>query len=186
MLISVNKIKPNPNNPRLIKGNKFKQLVQSIKDFPEMLKLRPIVVNKEMTILGGNMRLKACVEAGLKKVPISIAEQLTSEQEKEFIIKDNSNFGQWDFDVLANEWDTKGLNEWGIDVWQPEEAVDYSVLDNLDLGTTLQDKAAGAKRAIQIEFESEEYNEAYELISYFRNKGISVGGMLLEKLRSEK
>ena len=109
------KIKANPNNPRLIKGNKFKKLVQSIKDFPEMLKLRPIVVNKEMIVLGGNMRLKACIDAGLKEVWIAKAWELTPEQEKEFIVKDNSNFGEWDFDVLANEWDMKKLEDWGLD-----------------------------------------------------------------------
>jgi hypothetical protein len=109
------KIKANPNNPRLIKGNKFKKLVQSIKDFPEMLKLRPIVVNKDMIVLGGNMRLKACIDAGLKDVWIAKAWELTPEQEKEFIIKDNVGFGEWDWDVLANEWDMKELEDWGLD-----------------------------------------------------------------------
>jgi len=110
------KIKSNPNNPRLIKGDKFKKLVKSIKEFPEMLKLRPIVVNKEMIVLGGNMRLKACIDAGLKEVWIAKAEELTPEQEQEFIVKDNSNFGEWDWDVLANEWDVDKLNEWGLDL----------------------------------------------------------------------
>jgi len=109
------KIKANPNNPRLIKGNKFRKLVQSIKDFPEMLKLRPIVVNKEMIVLGGNMRLKACIDAGLKEVWIAKAWELTPEQEQEFIVKDNSSFGEWDWDVLANEWDIKSLENWGVE-----------------------------------------------------------------------
>jgi hypothetical protein len=113
--IEITKIKLNPNNPRLIKDDKFKKLVQSIKDFPEMLDIRPIVVNKEMIILGGNMRYKACKEAGLKQVPIIIAD-LTEDQQKEFLIKDNTSGGEWDFDLLANEWDAEQLEAWGLDL----------------------------------------------------------------------
>jgi len=114
--VKVEKIKSNPNNPRVIKGNKFKKLVQSIKDFPEMLKLRPIVVNKEMIVLGGNMRLKACIDAGLKEVWIAKAWELTPEQEQEFIVKDNSSFEEWDWDSLGNNWEIDQLEEWGVDV----------------------------------------------------------------------
>lgn len=115
MTISVSKIKPNPNNPRLIKDDKFKKLVQSIKDFPDMLNKRPIVVNKDMIVLGGNMRLKACIEAGMKEVPVIVADW-SEEQQREFIIKDNVSGGEWDWDVLANEWDANKLTEWGLDV----------------------------------------------------------------------
>lgn len=114
-LVKIGKVKGNESNPRFIKEDKFKKLVKSIKDFPEMLKLRPIVVNKDMTVLGGNMRLKACVEAGLKEVYILKAEGLTKEQEDEFIVKDNLGFGEWDWDVLANEWDSVQLEEWGLE-----------------------------------------------------------------------
>jgi site-specific DNA-methyltransferase (adenine-specific) len=107
---------PNTENPRIIKDDKFKKLVQSIKDFPEMLEIRPIVVNNEMMILGGNMRLKAIQEIGLKEVPIIKAENLTEEQQREFLIKDNVGFGEWDWDALANDWDPAELNEWGLDV----------------------------------------------------------------------
>ena len=113
--ISLNEIKNNPNNPRLVKDDKFKKLVKSIKEFPDMLKIRPIVVNKDMIVLGGNMRLKACKEAGLKEVPIIRAENLTEEQQREFIIKDNVGFGEWDWDLLANEWDATQLEEWGLE-----------------------------------------------------------------------
>ncbi len=109
-------IKPNPNNPRLIKDDKFKKLCQSIKDFPEMLELRPIVVNKDMIILGGNMRYKAAKEIGLKQIPVKIADNLTPEQEREFLIKDNTSGGDWDWEVLANEWDSEELEAWGLDV----------------------------------------------------------------------
>jgi DNA modification methylase len=107
---------PNTENPRVIKDDKFKKLVQSIKDFPEMLEIRPIVVNNEMMILGGNMRLKAIQEIGIKEVPIIKAENLTEQQQREFLIKDNVGFGEWDWDALANDWDPAELNEWGLDV----------------------------------------------------------------------
>jgi 16S rRNA G966 N2-methylase RsmD len=109
-------IVPNTENPRIIKDDKFKKLVQSIKDFPEMLEIRPIVVNNEMMILGGNMRLKAIQEIGIKEVPIIKAENLTEQQQREFLIKDNVGFGEWDWDALANDWDPAELNEWGLDV----------------------------------------------------------------------
>ena len=116
MIVKISEIKSNPNNPRLIKDDKFKKLVKSIQEFPEMLKLRPIVVNNEMIVLGGNMRLKACKEAGLKEVYILKADDLTVEQQKEFIVKDNVGYGEWDWDILANEWDTEQLEEWGLDL----------------------------------------------------------------------
>jgi hypothetical protein len=114
--VKIKDVIPNKDNPRIIKDTKFKLLVQSIKDFPEMLELRPIVVNSEMVVLGGNMRLKACIDAGLKEVPIIKAEDLTPEQQKEFIIKDNVGFGEWDWDVLANEFEIEDLAHWGIDI----------------------------------------------------------------------
>jgi hypothetical protein len=114
-LVKISKVIPNENNPRFIKDSKFKKLVKSIKEFPEMLKLRPIVVNKDMVVLGGNMRLKACKEAGLKEVYILKADELTKEQEQEFIVKDNVGFGEWDWDSLANEWELKELEDWGLD-----------------------------------------------------------------------
>jgi hypothetical protein len=114
--VDIRQVRPNPNNPRVIKDGKFQKLVKSITELPQMLELRPIVVNKDMIVLGGNMRLKACEAAGLKEVPVIFAENLTPEQEMEFIIKDNSSFGEWDWDLLANEWDVDQLQDWGIDI----------------------------------------------------------------------
>ena len=114
--LPINQVKANPNNPRIIKDDKFKKLVQSIKEFPEMLELRPIVVNEDMVVLGGNMRLKACKEAGLDKVPVIKASNLTEEQQKEFIIKDNVGFGEWYWNDLANNWDAEKIQEWGLDI----------------------------------------------------------------------
>jgi ParB-like chromosome segregation protein Spo0J len=121
-------VKINPNNPRLIKDDKFKKLVQSIKDFPEMLEIRPIVVNSDMVVLGGNMRLKACQEVGIKEIPIIIADNLTEEQQREFLIKDNVSGGEWDWDMLANEWDAEELDNWGLDIGGFD-------LDSNELGT---------------------------------------------------
>jgi len=112
----ISDVKVNPNNPRLIKDDKFAKLVQSIKDLPQMLEIRPIVVNSDMVVLGGNMRLKACKEAGLKEVPIIIADNLTEEQQREFLIKDNVSGGEWDWGTLANDWEAEKLEEWGLDL----------------------------------------------------------------------
>jgi site-specific DNA-methyltransferase (adenine-specific) len=114
--VKISQVKPNPNNPRIIKDDKFEKLVNSIKQFPKMLEIRPIVVNADMIVLGGNMRLKACKEAGLKEVPIIFADDLTEDEQKQFIIKDNVGFGEWDWEQLANEWDSEELKEWGLDV----------------------------------------------------------------------
>ena len=114
--MKINLIKPNLNNPRIIKDDKFKKLVQSIKDFPQMLELRPIVIDENNIVLGGNMRLKACQELGLKDVPTIYAKDLTEDQKKEFIIKDNVGFGEWNWDDLANDWDEELLVEWGLDI----------------------------------------------------------------------
>jgi len=116
--VKISKVKGNPDNPRIIKNDKFKKLVKSIQEFPEMLKLRPIVVDESMMVLGGNMRLKASQAAGLKEVWIDVAEGLTEEQKKEFIVKDNVGFGEWDWAMLGNEWNTIQITEWGLDVWE--------------------------------------------------------------------
>jgi site-specific DNA-methyltransferase (adenine-specific) len=115
-IVPITQVVPNTSNPRIIKDDKFKKLVKSIQEFPQMLELRPIVVDANMVVLGGNMRLKACKAAGLKEVPIVIADKLTEEQQAEFIIKDNVGFGEWDWDILANEWDAELLQEWGLDL----------------------------------------------------------------------
>ena len=130
----ISEIKLNPNNPRLIKDDKFTKLVQSIKDFPEMLDIRPIVVNADMVILGGNMRFKACKEAGLKEVPIIVANNLTEEQQREFLIKDNTSGGEWDFEMLANEWDVEQLEEWGLDIpnFDTEEKEQKDLSSNIE------------------------------------------------------
>ena len=157
--VKINSIKTNPKNPRLIKDDKFKKLVKSIQEFPQMLELRPIVVDENNIILGGNMRYKACIEAGLKEIYILKAEDLTQQQKDEFIVKDNVGFGEWDWDILANEWEPEDLSQWAIDLpisWNKEDdlvepidkleskylaivVVAYEDVEDLDKITTLYD-----------------------------------------------
>ena len=133
-LVKLSEVKLNPNNPRLIKDEKFLKLVQSIKDFPEMLDIRPIVVNQDMIILGGNMRYKACKEAGLKEVPIIVTD-LTEEQQREFLIKDNTSGGEWDFEMLTNEWNVEQLEDWGLDVPNWSKGIDANNMSEDDIDT---------------------------------------------------
>jgi len=186
--MKLSQLKSNPNNPRTISDHKLDKLIASIKDFDAMLEARPIIVNKDYVVLGGNMRLLALQKLGYDEIPdtwVKVVE-FDSEQELEFIIKDNVGFGEWDWDILANEWDNTQLGEGGLDVWQPEEDVDYSILDEEDVDDQLKDMANGVMKAIQIEFEPDHYDEAYELVKFWRNQEAYVGKMILDFLKSEK
>ena len=152
-IVDIKTVKPNPSNPRYIKDHKFTQLVKSIRNFPEMLQLRPIVVDADNIVLGGNMRLKACIEAGLKEVPIIVASELTDEQQKEFIIKDNVGFGEWDWEQLANEWEIEQLLDWGLDILNIDEIQETK--DIPDIG--------------EVEFSEELLLEHNYIVLYFDN-----------------
>lgn len=188
--VKITEVKPNPKNPRVIRDNKFQKLVKSIEEFPDMLNKRPLIVFTDVDgkycVLGGNMRLKALNELKYKEVPIMLADEWTEEQKAEFLIKDNVGFGEWDWDQLANEWDVEKLDDWGLYVPELAEDVDYSILDEEDLDDQLNDMADGVKKAIQIEFEAEHYEEAYELVKFWRQKELYIGGFLMEKLKEEK
>lgn len=151
----IKKIKLNPENPRVIKDDKFQQLVKSIQEFPKMLHLRPIVVNKSMMILGGNQRLKACIEAGLKEVPILIADELTKEEQSRFIIQDNVGFGEWDTASLTDKWDLSKLNDWGLYV--PE-------ISDVDINSFFEDSknTTEPKSKIVLEYTQEDYDKVIE------------------------
>ena len=184
--VNIKEVIPNEKNPRYIRDPKFNKLVKSIQSFPEMLEKRPIVVDENMIVLGGNMRLNACKKAGLTEVWIDVAEGWTQEQKNEFIIKDNVGFGEWDWEILANEWDTQELSDWGIDLPTFDKEVDYGLLDEFDVSDELEDLTNGVKKAIQIPFQLEHYEEAQELYKFWREQGAYVGGLFLEKLRDEK
>ena len=182
--INISKLKPNANNPRVIKKDKFSKLKKSIEDFPEMLKLRPLIVDEDFIVLGGNMRLQALKELKIKEVYYIQEKDLNEEQKKQFIIKDNLPFGVWDWDSLANEWDELELKNWGLDVWQPDEDVDYSILDDINVDEEIDDLQDGIRKAIKIDFSLEDYPEAFELINKEKENGEYVGGLILELFKN--
>lgn len=160
--VKIGDVKVNPNNPRLIKDDKFAKLVQSIKDLPQMLSIRPIVVNSDMVVLGGNMRLKACKEAGLKEVPIIIADNLTEEQQREFLIKDNVSGGEWDWTIIESEWNAEQLSEWGLDVWK--------ATDDINLDDFFKESGETQKEElfkIVLEYTEEEYAQVNEALKNY-------------------
>lgn len=188
--VPISKVKPNPKNPRVIKDDKFQKLVKSITEFPAMLEKRPLVVTSDVdgkyVVLGGNMRLKAAKEVGIKQIEIITADDWTEEQKAEFLIKDNVSFGEWDWSAISSDWDNELLVDWGLDVPQFAPEVDYSILDNEEMDDQLNEMSAGVKKAIQIEFEAEHYEEAYELVKFWRERQAYVGGMVMEYLKAEK
>ena len=184
MKIDINKIKLNSNNPRIIKDNQFEKLVQSIKDFPEMLDKRPIVVDEDFVVLGGNMRLEACKKAGLKQVTIIKADNWTKEQKEKFIIKDNISFGDWDWDILANDWDNKELKDWGLNVWQPEENVDYSILDDVDLNKEIDTMYQQTKKSIILEYPAETFEPIKKLYDKLKSEGVDLQSLFYKAMQS--
>jgi len=148
--LNTGQIKGLPQNPRFIKDEKFNKLVKSVKEFPQMLSIRPIVVNENGVILGGNMRYRACQSAGLKKIPVIVVKDLSLEQTKQFLIKDNVGFGQWDYDILGNEWEQEELDEWGLETFSTSE---------VDLGEFFEDDIIEkeSKNKIVLEYSSDDF-----------------------------
>jgi hypothetical protein len=181
----------NDDNPRTIKPEKFQQLVESVKEFPEMLEIREVVVDEDMMVLGGNMRFQACMEAGIKKLNVRVISGLTEEQKKEFIIKDNANYGDWDWDMLGNSFDEGLLKNWGLNVWQPDEHLTMESDEPIDTDTQDLDTTPGgdssvdvlATKVIQLEFQIGDYQEALELVTELRSKGYDVGELLIESMK---
>jgi hypothetical protein len=178
----------NPINPRLIREKKFEQLKQSILDFPEMLSLREIVIDENGIVLGGNMRCKALKELKIKTTNVVVWKELSEENKKEFIIKDNANYGTWDWEILANQFDAESLNKFGLNVWQPENIIEQfdenEFLNDVEQQNTTQ-KEHEQKEIIIVEFQILDYPFAFELIKYLTNKGADIGALLIEKLTEE-
>ena len=175
-IVKISTVKSNPNNPRVIKDDKFNKLVQSIKDFPLMLEIRPIVVNDDMIVLGGNMRLKACKEAGLKDVPIIKASDLTEDQQREFIIKDNVGFGEWDWEQLK-EWDGEELEAWGLDMPELKAIDDSEEGDEIKIPKSLQVIPKKEYILIMADEDSEEWQELQNIFQcgLVRQGGCKIG-----------
>jgi len=168
MIVSINKLKPNPKNPRIIKDEKFNKLVKSIQDFPDMLNKRPLIVftdtDGKYVVLGGNMRLKACNEIGLKEVPVILADEWTEEQKAEFLIKDNVGFGEWDWDSLANEWNTDELTDWGLDIPNYSLGLDVNSMTDDDIDIEEEFDPIGTmdgKQRVVFLFDGSEEAESY-------------------------
>ena len=185
-LIAIEKIKTNDSNPRIIKDEAFARLVKSIKEAPKIRPLKPIIVDENYMVLGGNMRLRACRYLGIKEVYIDVAKGFTEEEKKEFIIKDNLNYGEWDFDMLANEWDKDMLDDFGVHLWNDSEDIDYSALEGDDVSDKMDGFEDGVKKSIRIEFNPVHYEEAKELVKFWIEKEVYVGMMFIEKLKYEK
>jgi len=152
-IVKISEVKPNPKNPRIIKDGKFQKLVKSIQEFPDMLNKRPLVVFTDVDgkyiVLGGNMRLKACKEIGLKEIPIIVADEWTEEQKHEFLIKDNVGFGEWDWDTLANEWDAEKLDDWGLEIPNYSLGLDVNNMTEDDIDLTEEFDPIGKSSGIQ-------------------------------------
>ena len=183
--IEIKKLKPNPNNPRSINKNKFERLKKSITEFPKMLELRPIVVDENFVVLGGNMRLKALKDLGIKETFYIQQKDLTDEQKKQFVIKDNASFGDWDWDILANEWNNKDLLDWGIDVWQPEEELEKQIDEN-EFSNQIATYINAQIKQIVLYYNNEEYETALNNLEDIRLKenledNTQVFNLLIEK-----
>jgi len=154
-------IKRNPKNPRIIKDAQFERLKKSIQEFPEMMVLRPIVVDGEGIVLGGNMRLEAIKALGQKDIPdewVKRAGELTEAQKEEFIVKDNSGFGEWDWDALANAWDDLPLAEWGVNVpveWEDSAISETGLSENLEYKILIDCESEPEQARLLIKFEAD-------------------------------
>jgi hypothetical protein len=163
-------VRIDPNNPRSLNKEKFKKLKLSVKEFPEMLEVRPLVV-ADGVVVGGNMRLLAMKDLGYREVSVIDVTEWTQEKRDEFMIKDNLSFGDWDYDLLANEWNIDDLTDWGMDLWdtEPEEEKEQDAL----------------LKGIKIEFVEDDYDTANELIGALKNSDTYIGAIVLDALRKE-
>jgi hypothetical protein len=180
----VSELKPNPKNPRTISQEKLEELKSSLRKYPRLFELRPLVVDKNGVVLGGNMRLRAAQELGLDTVPVIEAENLTAKERRRFILLDNVTYGEWDTDILGKHFAPAELDELGIDlpdILPPQ----YKALQIEEGDAEIADMARNTKRAILIEFSHDDYGEAFELIKRVRKSGKDVGKLILKLLRKE-
>lgn len=179
MLKKINQIREKEDNPRIIDTHKYETLKKSLTEFPEMLELRPIIVDEAGVILAGNMRYKALVELGYKEVPVKVLEGLTDSQKQEVVIKDNLSYGEWDSKIIADQFPS-------FDDWLGKQTFDYSILDEFeDLDSEVEEYQSNVKKAFWVKVPGD---PAYikELESYFRQRKIYLGGLLLDKMRNVK
>lgn len=175
---------PAPYNPRQSTAKQEKHLKESLEKFGLV---EPIIFNKQTGyIVGGHFRVRELKKLGIKEIECVIVD-LNEADEKELNIRLNANTGSWDWDTLANDWDVVDLEAWGLEIPQFKAVeVDYSILDDDDVSQQLEDMTDGVKKAIQIEFEAEHYEDAFALVKFWRDKKAYVGGMIMEYLKAEK
>lgn len=169
--IGLDKIRSNPKNPRTIKKHQLEKLMKSISDFPKMLELRPLVVDENMVVLGGNMRLKALKELKYESVPYIKIEGLSEEQKEQFIIKDNVNYGDWDWDVLSTDWNLTSMDGWGLDV--PSWVLDDDAEPEIDrdvLNEAMDAYINAQVKRIVLFFDNEEYNDIIKKLKWLSDK----------------
>jgi len=164
--IPISQVQLDPHNPRTITKEKFQELKTSITDFPEMELVKPLIV-ADGFVIGGNMRLLAMKDLGYRDVHVIDVTAWSQAKRDEFMIKDNTHFGSWDYDALANEWDTLPLNEWALDVWTQEEEKEKA---EMKIHST----------TIKIEFQESGYDTSYELIEAIRNSNANIQGFISE------
>jgi hypothetical protein len=171
--VKIETLSLDPHNPRSITKEKFEELKQSIKDFPEMESVKPLTI-ADGFVIGGNMRLLAMKDLGYREVLVNDVTEWTQAQRDEFMIKDNTHYGAWDYDILANEWDVHPLNDWGLDLWEaePEEMQ----------GLTDEDKLL---KAINIEFEINDYNKANDILKKLKKSNTYIGALVLSALKNK-
>jgi ParB-like chromosome segregation protein Spo0J len=168
--MKITDLKPNPNNPRIIKDDKFKKLVTSLSEFPEMMEKRPMVcvtdTDGKLYPLGGNMRLRALKELKYKEIPdswVMLADEWSEEKRQEFTIRDNVSYGEWDFDTLANEWDVEELAEWGLDI--PNFEIDREEINYSDKNKEIDVDDYQDEMILKLKYNEQEYNQVREALS---------------------
>lgn len=171
-LVPIGSLSNYEGNPRIIDTYKFQTLVKSIKDFPEMLHARPLLIDEDNKVLCGNMRLRACIELEYTEVPVKIV-KLTEEQKKELVVKDNLLYGDWDDKMIDENWDKAKFDE-----WHGYERFNANELDYEDLSSVLDSFSSGVKKAIQVDF-GMNCEEAKEIIKECRTQNIYIGGVFI-------
>jgi|694.fasta_scaffold86676_2 hypothetical protein len=182
-------IKPNPRNPRTISEEKLEKLKNSIIEMPKGLSIKPMIVDEDNIIIGGNQRYLALVELGYDEIPDNWVKKvidLTEDEKKRFLIVDNVSFGEWDWGVIHEDFDLDALDYWGLDVVSFSPEVDYGILDYIDIADEVDDMKKAVKRGIMLDFDANSYNEAHELFKYYRSKKIDIANLVINFLKQEK
>ena len=170
--VQIETLSLDPHNPRSITKEKFEELKQSIKDFPEMEVVKPLTI-ADGFVIGGNMRLLAMKDLGYREVLVNDVSEWTQAKRDEYMIKDNTHYGSWDYDALANEWDNLPLNEWGVAVWDTE------------VQELKEEPPPTFLKGINIDFIMEDYDLANELVGALKKSDTYIGAIVLEALRKE-